>query len=122
MEGSKDFSLHARIDAFIEDFKKLFPEEMESVFYNGYCYWFAHILATRFKGEIYFNPRLVHFAAMIGGRMYDIYGRVIPGFNPVTGEYDEYKFYAWEWIEWGKYQEENHESCDRIIQSCIKKV
>lgn len=108
-----------KVEKFIKDFKQIFQEELESVFYNGYCYWFAHILAARFKGEIWFNPMIVHFAAKIGTNLYDVYGKVTPGVDPITGEYDELND---DWVEWGEYQRANQEQALQIVQSCIKKV
>ena len=77
-----------KIETFINDMKKSFPAEMEMIFYHGYCYWFAFILAERFKGEIWFNPTIVHFASKIGNSLYDIFGEIEPGVNPFTGVYD----------------------------------
>ena len=54
-----------KIEKFIFDMKNVFPEELEFTFYRGYCYWFAFILANRFKGEIWFNPAIVHFATKV---------------------------------------------------------
>ena len=109
-----------RVISFILEFKHIFPEEMEYTFYRGYCYWFALILATRFSGEIWFNPSIVHFAAYIDGELYDIYGRIAPGVDPITGEFNEDNV---EWIEWGMYQETNNQDkIESIVNSCIKKV
>lgn len=41
---------------FIDDFKRVAPAAFETTFLNGYCYWFAYILATRFDGKIYYLP------------------------------------------------------------------
>ena len=107
-----------KIENFINNMKKLFPEELESVFYRGYCYWFAFILAERFKGTIWFNPRIVHFATKIGNDMYDIYGKVRPGICPITGQED---YSESDWIEWSEFQINNHEAVESIVNSCIKK-
>lgn len=109
-----------KVSRFIREFKNIFPEELEYTFYHGYCYWFALILASRFGGEIWFNPSIIHFAAKIDEKLYDIYGEVTPGLNPVTGEFDENKV---EWIEWGKFQETNNQdTIASIVDTCIKKV
>lgn len=107
-----------RVEHFIDTMKKDFPEELESVFYRGYCYWYAFILAERFKGEIWFNPKIVHFAAKINGNLYDVYGKIRPGICPVTGNED---YSENDWTEWSKFQIERHEAVESIVSSCIKK-
>lgn len=107
-----------KVEQFINDMKQLFPEELESVFYRGYCYWFAFILAARFKGTIWFNSKIVHFAAKIDNELYDIYGKVRLGICPITGEED---YSENNWIEWSKFQINNHEAVESIVKSCIKK-
>ena len=107
-----------KIEKFIFDMKNVFPEELEFTFYRGYCYWFAFILANRFKGEIWFNPAIVHFATKVGNKLYDVYGEVRPGVNPFTGEYhikDDV------WISWEEFQYNNHDAAESVISSCIKK-
>lgn len=108
-----------KVEQFINDMKKFFPEELESVFYRGYCYWFAFILAERFKGEIWFNSKIVHFATKIDGQLYDIYGTVRPGICPVTGTEDYSESY---WYNWATFQIENHDVIESIVNSCIKKT
>ena len=109
-----------KVLSFIRRFKSVFPDEMEYTFYRGYCYWFALILAVRFSGEIWFNPSLVHFAAKIDGELYDIYGVVTPGVDPITKKFDENNI---EWVEWGEYQETNNQDkIESIVNTCIKKV
>lgn len=108
-----------KVEEFIHHMKEIFPEEMEFVFYRGYCYWFAFILAERFKGEIWFNPKIVHFAARIKGQLYDIYGKVTPGVCPITGTED---YSEDEWISWTDFQLQRQEAVESIVDSCIKKV
>lgn len=105
-----------KIEKFIKDFKAISPEYIEYTFYRGYCYWFAFILVERFKGEVWFNPDIVHFAAYINNKLYDIYGEIIPGKNSVTGE-DE----SDNWMSWEEFQYKNHEAVETIVNSCIKK-
>lgn len=108
-----------KVELFIKDFKDLFAEALEFTFYHGYCYWFAYILAARFKGEIWFNPTLVHFATYIDEDLYDIYGKIEPGRDPITGEYDERTD---DWVSWEEYQYCNsHDKIESIVSSCIKK-
>ena len=107
-----------KVENFINKMKADFPDDLEFVFYRGYCYWFAFILAERFKGEIWFNPEIVHFAAKIGDDMYDIYGKVRPGICPINGEED---YSENDWIEWAEFQLNHHEVVESIVNSCIKK-
>lgn len=108
-----------KVEMFINEMKSFGPEYVTFLFYRGYCYWFAFILSERFKGEIWFNPHMVHFACKIDEELYDIYGKIDKGRNPITGEYDELDDC---WISWEEYQYNNHESVESIVQSCIKKV
>ena len=48
----------------------------EILFSEVACYWFAHILADRFFGDIVYDPSQVHFATMIDDSIYDIKGEV----------------------------------------------
>lgn len=107
-----------KIERFINDMKRVFPEELEFVFYRGYCYWFAFILAERFKGTIWFNPKIIHFATKIDGILYDIYGEVTPGICPVNGKED---YSENDWIEWSEFQINHQEAVESIVKSCIKK-
>ena len=50
---------------------------IDSNFLNGNCYWFAHILTTRFpRLEIYYFPIEGHFVAGDGFHFYDWTGAV----------------------------------------------
>ena len=95
-----------RILKFIDDFKSKHPNEIEDVFMNGYCYWFAMILSIRFKGNIWFNPLLVHFASNIGVYLYDISGMITDTYG---------------WVSWEVYQRTNQEEALQIVKSIIKK-
>lgn len=108
-----------KVELFIDKMKEVFPEEIQFVFYRGFCYWFAFILANRFNGEIWFNPKIVHFACKIENELYDVYGHVDAGYSPVSGEYDGSEN---DWQSWEHYQLWNHEAVEGIVQSCIKKV
>ncbi len=66
------------VEKFIAHFKG-----SENTFLNGCCYWFAHILKTRFFSEssvdyqdIYYEPVEGHFVTKINGNYYDIRGDV----------------------------------------------
>ena len=48
------------IEEFIAHFNKA-----KETFTSGCCYWFAFILAERFNGEIFYNPKENHFACGI---------------------------------------------------------
>ena len=96
---------------FIFRFKSKYPSELEDLFTNGYCYWFAIMLTTNFGGEIWYNPSVIHFCAYIDGWFYDITGR-FP--------------YNVEWKNWQEYQETllqlgEREILENIIRTCIQK-
>ena len=56
-------------------------EEVIECFTSGCCWWFAHILCERFKGEMVYDEIDGHFGAMIRGRVYDITGDVTDTFR-----------------------------------------
>ena len=45
-----------KVISFINKFKFAYKGELEFVFTNGNCYYFAVILKERFGGEIYYLP------------------------------------------------------------------
>ncbi len=90
---------------FINAIRKKHPQEIEDVFSNGFCYWFAKILELRFDGDIYFNPEEVHFATMINNRLFDINGAIFDNDG---------------WINWKEYQL-SHDT-EVIYRSCILKL
>jgi hypothetical protein len=93
---------------FIINFKKKHPQEIEDVFLNGYCYWFAKILEIRFGGEILYNPKQVHFATLINNQLFDISGYVVFSEDDV-------------WLNWDEYQMNNDDVSD-IFNNCILKT
>lgn len=99
MEGTKDDPV---LD-FINKFKSKYPEEFQDAFNHGLCYWFAVILRTRFGGDIYFNPDLVHFTVLIHDHLYDI-----NGINKDT---------VGQWIEWNSMP--NYMDVTSIKESCV---
>lgn len=99
-------SLFNTVLNFINDFKGKYPAEIEDVFSNGYCYWFAEILHQRFNGIIYYLPIKNHFITKINGKYFDITGEVIP---------DE-KVYEWEYYANFDYLDYN-----RVVKNCILK-
>lgn len=70
--------------SFIARFRNLSDtDEIVDVFTRGCCYWFAFILCERFGGAMMYDPVANHFAAGIGGRIYDITGDVTEKMNAV---------------------------------------
>lgn len=78
-------------------------------FTSGCCYWFAHILATRFRGYADIVLAVVenHFVVRIGECLYDVTG-------DVTEEYKDSVLVAWRDME--KYDSLQK---GRIIRDCI---
>lgn len=97
--------------SFINKFKYKYEKEIVDTFMYGYCYWFAHILSFRFKGDIWFNPYIVHFATRIDNTLYDIRGEIILTDNNCENE----------WISWKDYQFLYPEDIETVVSSCIKK-
>lgn len=77
------------IENFIKDFKCFGTgQEIIDCFKQGYCYWFAYILKSRFpKGEIYYNI-CNHFVYKYNNRLYDITG-------DCTNKYNNEFLYSW---------------------------
>lgn len=62
------------IDRFTSGEKQAAVEEC---FTCGCCFWFAHILVSRFpQGSIAYDQIMNHFGCLIDGRVYDITGDV----------------------------------------------
>lgn len=81
-----------------------------TTFTEGCCYWFAHILAERFcGGTIMYNPVDNHFAALIGGRLFDITGELA-----VEDLAD--------WVLWDVYQLVEPLDAGRVYDNCILKL
>ena len=91
---------------FINKFKELYPHELEDIFSDGWCYYFAIMLRARFGGRIYYLPIDNHFVCKIGELFYDINGVVIPE----------------EEVPWDEYKYEDIIHTRRIIRDCIMKL
>lgn len=79
-------------------------------FLEGYCYWFAHILYSRFlpyvKTYIMYNQILGHFATSINGKLYDITGRIEDDGN---------------WVEWEQWKKDEPCYSKVVERDCILK-
>lgn len=106
-----------KVEQFISDMKKEFPEALEYTFYHGYCYWFALILSNRFNGKIWFNSKDVHFACMVGTDLYDVRGKIKFEWDSLTGTTGKEN-----WTPWEDFQRDNYAAVQSIVDSCIKKV
>ena len=96
------------VEDFIRKFK-IYDQNgvLESTFLNGFCYWFAYILAGRFVGaEIYYEPIDGHFITEIDDRLYDIRGDVTDLYPPPRNFYSE----------------EYCLECPSIVDGCILKI
>ena len=96
---------------FINEFKSSHSKEIEDLFMNGYCYYFAIILKERFDsiGTIMYIPIYNHFCYMINKSLYDITGKIT----------DEEKINLAE--PWDKYKDNDYLESYRIIKDCIMK-
>lgn len=71
-----------RVTDFISRFHEY--KEIDDVFTNGCCYWFAFILVERFKNynaQLVYDQVVNHFGAQIGNCVYDITGDVTNQYN-----------------------------------------
>lgn len=93
------------IQRFIKRFAEHGPQ-VEQCFTSGCCYWFAWILVQRFPGaEIVYGEVDNHFAARIGGRVYDITGDVTDRASA-------------SWKPWKSYEEGSSHRAG-IVRNCI---
>ena len=92
------------IEKWIKKFKFVYAEELEIVFTEGNCYYFAVILREHFGGEIYYLPIENHFICKIKENFYDITGKVIPEEEPVC---------------WTTYKDIDELEYNRVIRDCI---
>lgn len=92
------------VENFITHFHTVSADQnIDRVFTNGCCYWFALILCTRFpNAKMMYDVVENHFVAEINGKTYDITG-------DVTGKYNV--------ILWDKYDDPIHR--ERIKKQCI---
>ena len=100
--------MYSNVEKFINEFNK-YGEQVINCFTEGNCYWFAHILHTRFPNSvIMINNVINHFACNIDGNLYDI-----------TGKCDN--TYEGSWENWNEYQNLEPIKSERIIQYCVDK-
>lgn len=90
------------VETFIKKFKFSHIKELEHIFMNGNCYYFAIILKERFNGEIYYLPIQNHFICKIENEYYDIMGKA---------KMDEHPY------QWSKYPDPKEKK--RIIRDCV---
>lgn len=65
------------VEEFINRFKSNYKNELEDLFLNNLCYYFAVILKDKFKNStILYDYENVHFLTMINDNLYDIRGKV----------------------------------------------
>lgn len=91
----------------VNEFLKRFhtSDDIDTVFTNGCCYWFAMILYRRFirnEAKIMYDAVENHFGTMVGDRVYDITG-------DITDKYH--------WVPWLDIKDES--LVRRIVRDCI---
>lgn len=92
---------------------KLFIGEFwqaKTTFTTGCCYWFAHILNTRFGGVTMYDVVDNHFVQRIGGRLYDVTG-------DVTDKYEHSKYL----IPWSEMERYDASQYRRVVRDCVEK-
>lgn len=108
---------------FIKHFTDHGPDVIDC-FSNGNCYWFARILAQRFRGSVYYNPKENHFCARIGSDLYDITGKIRSSYFPnihdnviwLSSSNENKKV---DWIPWKYYRYTDSSHSRRIRRDCI---
>lgn len=89
---------------FIYHFSAFGPQ-VENCFLYGNCYWFAHILETRFShSSIVYDEVENHFGCKIDDKVYDISG-------DVTNQY--------QWVDWQQYNFTEPSNAMRVRRDCI---
>lgn len=79
-------------------------KDLDTVFLNGCCFWFAEILCARFpSAEMMYDPIRNHFAAKIGGKVFDISGDI----TEKSGDM----------IPWSEFDDESERR--RIVRDCV---
>lgn len=92
------------VKEILEFIKRRFPQDANWL--NGNCYWFAHILCTRFPFlKIYYEPIEGHFYAGTPSHYFDWTGLRTPYSKPIL--FEEIKETDKLWY-------------DRIIRDCVK--
>ena len=80
----------------------------ETVFTSGCCYWFAHILASRFTDAVIVLAVIEnHFVTRISGRLYDVTG-------DVTEKYSD--AFLVDWSDMANYDELEQA---RVLRDCV---
>ena len=76
---------------FINKFKFANKQNvLENTFTNGYCYYFAIILKTRFpSGKILFDKDFNHFVFQYDNKLYDITGNVTKKYMNLTDSWNK---------------------------------
>lgn len=102
--------LDIEVRRFIQKFR---TAETQALFTGGCCYWFAHILYTRFtmahkQPEIWYNEVSGHFATMINKKLYDITGEI--------KDKDD------KWIKWDEFATKEPSFAAQVIKDCIFKT
>ena len=103
-------AIRGEVLKFIHDFKMYdHSGEVTDTFTRGYCYWFAHILHSRFPdSDIMYYAVGNHFACKIEDRIFDITGDITD-----KNLYFEY---------WDKYKNFDAEDYARVLRDCVYKT
>ena len=97
--------LEEQILYFIKQFNT--GKQIEILFKDKCCYWFAKILEMRFSmynPKIVYDPTLCHFATKIEGKYYDIQGKAPASY----------------YIDWSSYSSIDYRDYLLVSKNCIK--
>ena len=104
MQSNIKTAAHTEIQGFLKRFHS--ANDVDTVFTQGCCYWFAMILFVRFireNAEIMYDSANNHFGTRIHGRVYDVTG-------DVTDTYSD-------WMPWNEFDAETERQ--RIMRDCV---
>lgn len=110
--------------SFIKHFTIHGPDVIDC-FSNGNCYWFARILAQRFHGSVYYNPKENHFCARLGNDLFDITGKIKSSYFPYYNDNEIWRINSLnenkevDWIPWKYYHYTDSSHSRRIRRDCI---
>ena len=113
-------------DIWVRDFISIMKtasdneQAIEDLFERGYCYHFAVILSTIFRGTIMYNPVENHFATkiLVETSWYANEEEMKEYLYDITGRLD----FTDAWVEWDRFREEEPLESEAIIAQCIYKV
>lgn len=113
----------SEINIFIKQFQN---DGTIEVFTQGFCYYFAKILSTRFvyfynEPLIMYNPIDNHFACLILDKLWDITGELDVTVGTTFNRARETSKNVDNWYCWDNYKDFDNKDYERVVRDCIIK-